>query len=172
VSRHCLAGVRDGSNDDQSCYAPLSSEETALILATMMTSSKPRTAPVEATIASVMAVDKSGLSRQADSAPAVTRDHKDRTLPNLRPTSIEATVARIMTVYERVQLFLLATAATTSLPVCGRGQSCQQKQASQNQPYLAIVFHCFHNNSSKANGLSDYAETSNKIHAVNSPQDY
>jgi len=91
----------------------------------MMTSkANPRTAPVEGTIASVMPVDKPGLSRQANSASAVARDHENRTLSNLRPTSIEATVSRIMAVYESVQLFLLPTAATTSLRGCCRRQSC------------------------------------------------
>src|SRR5712692_6845197 len=67
---------------DRSWYARLSSEETPSIEVAMMMASKanPRTAPVEATIASVMAVNESGLSSQADSAPAVTRDHENRTL--------------------------------------------------------------------------------------------
>src|SRR5712692_4474912 len=126
VSRHCLAGVCAGASYDTSpASAPLSSEETASIEATMMTSkANPRTAPVEGTIASVMPVDKPGLSRQANSASAVARDHENRTLSNLRPTSIEATVSRIMAVYESVQLFLLPTAATTSLRGCCRRQSC------------------------------------------------
>src|SRR6266404_2197084 len=67
--------------------------------ATMMTAKPtPRTAPVEATIASVVAVDKPGLSRQADSAPAVTRDHENRTRSTPRTASVEATIASVVAV--------------------------------------------------------------------------
>src|SRR5260370_18643208 len=65
----------------------------------MMTSkTTPRTASVEATIASVVAVDKPGLSRQADSAPAVTRDHENRTRSTPRTASVEATIASVVAV--------------------------------------------------------------------------
>src|SRR5712691_768314 len=65
----------------------------------MMTSKPtPRTASVEATIASVVAVDKPGLSRQADSAAPVTRDHKNRTRSTPRTAPIEATIASVVAV--------------------------------------------------------------------------
>src|SRR6266849_1015345 len=65
----------------------------------MMTSKPtPRIAPVEATIASVVAVDKPGLSRQADSAAAVTREYKNRTRSTPRTASVEATIASVVAV--------------------------------------------------------------------------
>src|SRR6266446_986471 len=65
----------------------------------MMTSkTTPRTPPVEATIASVVAVDKPGLSRQADSAAAVTRDHENRTRSTPRTAPVEATIASVVAV--------------------------------------------------------------------------
>src|SRR5260370_1214401 len=94
----------------------LLSEETAWIKATMMTAKPtPRTASVEATIASVVAVDKPGLSGQADSAPAVTRDHKNRTRSTLRAASVEATVARGAAIDEHVRPSAEPDPPTTSL---------------------------------------------------------
>src|SRR5713226_926621 len=84
--------------------------------ATMMTAkSTPRTASVEATIASVVAIDKPGLSRQADSAPAVTRDHENRTRSNLGAASVEATAARVAAIDEHVRPSAEPDPATTSL---------------------------------------------------------
>jgi len=82
----------------------------------MMTAkTTPRTAPVEATIASVVAVDKPGLSRQADSAPAVTRDHENRTRSNLGAASVEATAARVAAIDEHVRPSAEPDPPTTSL---------------------------------------------------------
>ncbi|HLR06992.1 MAG TPA: hypothetical protein VK117_14350 [Pyrinomonadaceae bacterium] len=84
--------------------------------ATMMTAkTTPRTASVEATIASVVAVDKPGLSRQADSAPAVTRDHENRTRSNLRAAPVEATIASVAAIDEHVRPSAEPDPPTTSL---------------------------------------------------------
>jgi len=102
---------------DRSWYARLSSEETPSIEVAMMMASKanPRTAPVEATIASVMAVNESGLSRQADSTPAVTRGYQNRPRSKLRPAPVQASDARVVAIDEHVRLSAEPDPATTSL---------------------------------------------------------
>jgi len=119
VSRHCPAGVRAGENYDRSWQARLSSEETASIeVATIASQTNPRTAPVEAAIASVMTVNEPGLSRQSDSAPAVARDYENRPRSNLRPASVQASNAsnaRVLAIDEHVRLSAGPDPATTSL---------------------------------------------------------
>jgi hypothetical protein len=68
-----------------------------------------------------MAVNEPGLSRQADSAPAVTRDYENRTLSNLRAASVQASDARVVAIDEHVRLSAEPDPATTSLAesVCG-----------------------------------------------------
>jgi len=73
-----------------------------------------RSATVEATIASVMAVNEPGLSRQSDSAPAVARD-ENRPRSNLRPASVQTSNARVVAIDEHVRLSAGPDPATTSL---------------------------------------------------------
>jgi len=74
-----------------------------------------RSATVEATIASVMAVNEPGLSRQSDSAPAVARDYENRPRSNLRAASVQTSGARVVAVDEHVRLSAGPDPATTSL---------------------------------------------------------
>jgi len=77
-----------------------------------------RGATVEATIASVMAVNEPGLSRESDSAPAVARGYENRPRSNLRPASVQASNAsnaRVVAIDEHVRLSAGPDPATTSL---------------------------------------------------------
>jgi len=63
--------------------------------------------------------------------------------------TVPTTIARVVTIDELVELFILATSAT----LCGgyRRQGRQQKQTQQHQDYLAITFHQPHNTSNNPN---------------------
>ena len=62
-----------------------------------------------------MAVNEPGLSRQADSTPAVTRDYENRPRSNLPPASVQASAARVVAIDEHVRLSAEPDPATTSL---------------------------------------------------------
>ena len=62
-----------------------------------------------------MAVNEPGLSRQADSTPAVTRDYENCPRSNLRPASVQASAARVVPIDEHVRLSAEPDPATTSL---------------------------------------------------------
>ena len=71
--------------------------------------------PIKAAATSVMAVNEPGLSRQADSTPAVTRDYENRPRSNLRAASVQTSDARVVAVDEHVRLSAEPDPATTSL---------------------------------------------------------
>src|SRR5205823_1366206 len=60
--------------------------------------------PIKAAATSVMAVNEPGLSRQADSTPAVTRDYENRPRSNLPPASVPASAARVVPIDEHLRL--------------------------------------------------------------------
>jgi len=68
-----------------------------------------------------------------------------------RPATVPATIARIVTVNEFAELFILTAPSTTTLRGSHRGQGRQQKQTQQHQDHLAIAFHQLHKTSINPN---------------------
>jgi hypothetical protein len=60
------------------------------------------------------------------------------------PATVPTTIARIVTINELAELFILAAPSTTTLRGSHHRQGRQQKQTQQNQDHLAIAFHQLH----------------------------
>jgi hypothetical protein len=107
----------------------------------VLTSTQQKVVPIDISIA-VSIHAPAPIARYVDTVAAVDPvSHSGGSRSAAVPTSISSIVA----INELIQLFVLAASSTTTLARSHCRQDCQQKQAYQNQSYLAIAFHRLHN---------------------------